>query len=189
MLRPSSYFVVRRLLLSAWDVLNDWQWTNEPNSCSSKEIPPSFCHVGRVPFLYTWPVCTLNPSSTWVYQTSNSLTHPDPGVGWGGDWLQGRLKNFGVYVLIGFIFLKLSVLTVECWRMVNLNKELGNEGHMQKNWPSHSSSVLFIRPRRFYPDITRLSASDMFCQTKQSLVRIQIMIIDPAFPPSIYLSL
>ena len=22
--------------------------------------------------------------------------------------------------------------------MVNLNKELGNEGHAQKNWPSHS---------------------------------------------------
>ena len=28
--------------------------------------------------------------------------------------------------------------------MVNLNKELGNEGHMQKNWPSHNMCVCVV---------------------------------------------
>ena len=48
----------------------------------------------------------------------------------------------------------LSVLTVECWRMVNLNKELGNEGHTQKNWPSHKYITKYLLAKLSFKSIS-----------------------------------
>ena len=48
----------------------------------------------------------------------------------------------------------LSVLTVERWRMVNLNKELGNEGHTQKNWPSHKYITKYLLAKLSFKSIS-----------------------------------
>ena len=110
-------FEVEPLLWSAWMKLNDWQWTDKPNPCSSKEIPPSFCHVARAPFLARETrFCTLNPGSTRGSQTPASWSQSR--LGGEGGMGAGETKEFR-HLCDNWIYVSdLSILTVkkESWR-------------------------------------------------------------------------
>ena len=130
--------------LKCFERLKDGQ-TEKPGSL--KKLLPLSVTLQSLPVLHVTRFITRPGLSVQVLQTPCPFLSPKcwPLVsrsgGGGGEWFRGRLEFRQIHLIeVGFLDFRSHGEEGWIW-----NKELGSEGHMQENWPSHNNFIKFKR--------------------------------------------